>query len=68
VQLAVVVAGRGAGFVVAQTGFHVRHDLAQRLERQRMELVETDVEQGFDHAFPPGRELVQFAATSSSSL
>jgi hypothetical protein len=41
VQLAVVIAGRRAGFVVAQPGFHVRDDFAQRLERERMELVES---------------------------
>lgn len=47
-QLAVVVTGGDACFVVAQAGFHVRHDLAQGLERECVEFVEADFGERFD--------------------
>ena len=38
-----------ASFVVAQSGLHVRENLAQRFERERVKLVETNVEQRVRH-------------------
>ena len=55
VQLAVVVAGLYAGFVVAQAFFHVWHDGAQGFQRQGVELVETDIQQGFGECFLIGQ-------------
>jgi hypothetical protein len=63
VQLAVVVADLDRRFVIAQACFHVRHDLVERLQRQGVEFVEADVEQGLDHCLPVWQgQSVQFRA------
>ena len=61
VQLAVMVARSFAGFVIAQAGSHVRHNLSQCLERKCMEFIKTDIEQGIDYLFGfRQRQLAQF--------
>ena len=43
-----MVAGLNAGFVVAEALFHVRNDGAQGFQRECVEFVEADIQQGFD--------------------
>ena len=63
-QLTVVSVLRNGsdGFVVTHTCFHVRHNLAQRLERKGAEFVEPDFAQRVDHGLATRQiELAEFA-------
>ncbi len=56
-----VVACSFAGFIVAQAGFHVWHDLAQGLEGEVAEFVKADLAQRRHHGLPARKvELAQF--------